>query len=473
LQYNLNSSMTLNSSTAFNHVKRHDMTDVNGIPFETLSYEPRGTINSLSQELRLSGADPRLNWTVGGYYSKDRILEGQVAWLDDFSTVQLIRAIGVTLPSAYPLEQIAQGLRLDDAVSRIQTESGSLFANLQPQLTDTLKLTLGARYNIDRTSFRGCLRDVDNNAAPIWNVVITGAIAGIQTNIQPGGCLTFNPTLTALAGEVSDTLRQSNVSWRVGLDQSLSEDALLYGAITRGYKSGGFPIVPANISSQYEPFRQEEVTAYEVGAKLRSLGGSLRTTFAVFYDSYRDKQVFTVIPDPIFRTLERTQNVPKSRIAGAESETTWRIVPSLTAHASLAYINTRVLEYQGYDQGGVAHDFRGDGFPYSPNWQASGGLEHEQGVSSSLSVRSTVSYSYQSSSHGDFLDSALYRIPAYATVDGSVSLAGRNDRWLLSAWARNLLDKNYWTTVSYGRDMYVRYSGMPRTYGMTLTWNID
>ena len=126
LEYAFDSGIVLNSSTAFNHVQRHDMTDVNGIPFETLSYEPRGTINSLSQEVRLSGSDPRLNWTLGSYYSRDRILEGQVAWLNDFSTVQLIRAVGAAVPNDYPPEQIAEGLRLDDAVSRITTESASV-----------------------------------------------------------------------------------------------------------------------------------------------------------------------------------------------------------------------------------------------------------------------------------------------------------------------------------------------------------
>ncbi|KQX23484.1 hypothetical protein ASD39_06605 [Sphingomonas sp. Root50] len=62
-----------------------------------ISDTPRGHINSLSQEIRLSKSTPDLSWTVGGYASRDDIFEGQVAWLDNFSTVQLIRFVGGTV----------------------------------------------------------------------------------------------------------------------------------------------------------------------------------------------------------------------------------------------------------------------------------------------------------------------------------------------------------------------------------------
>jgi len=60
LAYEFGGGVTLNSATAFNRVSRHDMNDVNGVPFETLSYEPRGSINSVSQEIRLANSTPEL-----------------------------------------------------------------------------------------------------------------------------------------------------------------------------------------------------------------------------------------------------------------------------------------------------------------------------------------------------------------------------------------------------------------------------
>lgn len=474
LSYDFADGMVANSSTAFNRVRRHDMNDVNGIPFETLSYEPRGHINSLSQEIRLSKSTPELSWTVGGYASRDDIFEGQVAWLDNFSTVQLIRFVGGTVPNPYTAQQIAEGLRLDDAVADIKTRSYSLFGNIQPQITPTLKATIGARYTSDWTHYSGCTRDVGNNASPVWNVVVAGVIAGLPNpNLGAGDCITFLPDFSAFSGEVKDKLKEDNLSWRLALDWTPSSTSLVYASVSRGFKSGGFPIVAANISSQLAPFKQEKVTAYELGAKLRLFGGAVRTSSAIFYNDYRDKQVYTVVADPIFRTLERTQNVPKSEIYGAETEVEWRIAPGLSWRGALSYIHTNVLEYQGFDQDGVAQNFRGDSFPYSPKWQASGGLTHRFDLANGMAVTSVANISYQSRSHADFRDYARYNIRAYALVDGSVTLAGRDDRWRASLWVKNLFDKDYWTSVNYGRDVYVRFAGMPRTMGATLAYHFN
>lgn len=474
LAYDFDNGMVANSSTAFNRVRRHDMNDVNGIPFETLSYEPHGHINSLSQEIRLSKSTPDLSWTVGGYASRDDIFEGQVAWLDNFSTVQLIRFVGGTVPHSYTAQQIAEGLRLDDAVADIETRSYSVFGTIQPQLTSTLKATLGARYTRDRTRYAGCTRDVGNNASPVWNVVVAGVIAGLPNpNLGAGDCITFLPDFSAFSGVVKDRLKEDNLSWRLALDWTPSAASLVYASVSRGFKSGGFPIVAANISSQLAPFRQERVTAYEVGAKLRLFGGAVRTSSAIFYNDYRDKQVYTVVADPIFRTLERTQNVPRSEIYGAETDVEWRIAPGLSARGALSYIHTNVLEYRGFDQDGVAQDFRGDSFPYSPKWQASGGLTHRLDLANGMALTSVASISYQSRSHADFRDYARYDIRAYALVDGSLTLSGRADRWRASFWVKNLFDKDYWTSVNYGRDVYVRFAGMPRTMGATLAVHFD
>lgn len=474
LSYTFGSGVTINSSSAFNHVRRHDMNDVNGMPFETLSYEPRGTIDSFSQEIRISNSAPGLSWTVGGYFSQDDIFEGQVAWLDDFSTVQLIRFVGGTVPNSYPSQQIAEGLRLDDAVADITNRSVSLFGSVQPQLTDRLKLTVGARYTRDRSVYAGCTRDVGNNAAPVWNVVVAGVIAGLPNpSLGEGDCITFLPDFSDFSGVVHDRLSEDNLSWRVALDWSLSPASLLYASVSRGYKSGGFPIVAANLSSQLAPFRQEEVTSYELGAKLRLADGAIRTSLAGFYNDYRDKQVYTVVADPIFRTLERTQNVPRSEIYGAEAEIEWRLSSALSARGALTYTHTNVIEYLGFDQDGVPQDFKGDGFPYSPRWQASGSVLHRQELGGGLSLTSNANISYQSRSHADFRDYARYNIKPYALVDATIALNGQDEKWRASIWVKNLFDKNYWTSTNYGRDVYVRFSGMPRTLGVTVAIGID
>ena len=38
------------------------------------------------------------------------------------------------------------------------------------------------------------------------------------------------------------------------------------------------------------------------------------------------------------------------------------------------------------------------------------------------------------------------------------------------AWVRNATDKHYWTSSLHVNDVLLRYTGMPRTYGLTVTY---
>lgn len=85
LSYKLNTELSIVSLTAYNHVKRHDMNDVDGTAQEVFTQLSTGHVGSFSQELRLVGQTDRLNYTVGGYYSVDSIVDDQVGFYDKSS----------------------------------------------------------------------------------------------------------------------------------------------------------------------------------------------------------------------------------------------------------------------------------------------------------------------------------------------------------------------------------------------------
>ena len=79
---------------------------------------------SFSQELRLAGEGPKLNWIVGGYYSRDHVDENQLVYLNDFSTINLLRFVGGSLGDPrYTPQQIAEGFRVNDQVAQIRERS--------------------------------------------------------------------------------------------------------------------------------------------------------------------------------------------------------------------------------------------------------------------------------------------------------------------------------------------------------------
>ncbi len=489
-RYHINSNLSLISLTSYNHLRRADGQNEDGTQFEIISNDLFGKIRSFSQELRLAGEGPKLNWIVGGYYSRDHVDENQLVYLNDFSTINLLRFVGGSLGDPrYTPQQIAEGFRVNDQVAQIRERSLSAFANAQYKITNTIKLTAGVRYTSDHSRNAGCAADAEGNTLPVWNTAVA-LLAGLYPgyNVQPGQCMTFASDFSGPAGLVHQPLDEHNVSWRGAVDWTPSATMLVYGSVSRGYKSGAFPVIPANSAIQFVPAKQEKVTSYEIGSKFRA--GKARFTIAGFYNDYRDKQVFGAISDPIFGTLGRLVNVPKSETYGVEASFDWAATHQLDLHAAGSYLRTKVLRYIGYNPLAVLTNFAGDEFPNSPRVQLSAQATYTFPLGNNLKLAPSLDATYQSRSHGDFedasqyavfgpagsttrpvVDERLFNIPGYALLNGSLALTSPGGRWTATLWARNLLNKNYWTSAQYSEDLIIRFAGMPRTYGASVKFD--
>jgi outer membrane receptor protein involved in Fe transport len=58
-------------------------------------------------------------------------------------------------------------------------------------------------------------------------------------------------------------------------------------------------------------------------------------------------------------------------------------------------------------------------------------------------------------------------IDAYALVDLQAGIAAADNRWRVSLYGKNVLNKYYWTNVVAAFDTIGRYAGMPATYGVS------
>lgn len=497
LEYHLSDALSVYSLTAFNHFDRLETASLDGTALEMQSVTPTGTIKSFSQELRLAGEGEGYNWMIGGYYSHDKLTEVLFGYNNDISNIGLLRFVASTLDDPrYTPTQIAEGFRRWSAPSDFNNRSASVFANGEIDLTDTLAIGAGVRYAKDRSRYAGCAGDAEGNTLPLWNTAFAAVVGAYPNyNVQPDGCMTFavdsngvllldENGLPLAPVPVQGLLKEDNISWRGTIDWSATPTTLIYGTVARGYKSGAFPILGATTSRQFEPARQEQVTSFELGAKTRF--GPARVTIAGFYNDYQDKQVFGAIPDIALGSVQRIVNIPKSETYGGEFSIDWTIAPGLSARGLAAYTRTKVIEYTGFDTFGHLLDFSGTEFPNTPRWQISGDLAYETPVSDNKNVELLLNASYQSRSHGDFQDfdsydthpgvptinENIFNIPGYALVNGNVALVDTRDDWRASLWVKNLLDKNYWRTATPSSiDLVPRYAGMPRTYGVSLTFN--
>ncbi|PXA78745.1 TonB-dependent receptor [Caulobacter sp. D4A] len=476
--WHISDDVSLISLTSYNKLKRDAVFDWSGAPYEILVQKAHGDIESAAEELRLEGRTEKGSWLVGVYVAHDKILDMNRTILGQNANVGLIRFYGATLlatpfnSGAYTALQMSQAFRTYEDVGNIETDTASLFANADRQLTERLKLTVGLRYSQDKQDYVGCSRDFNGNMLPNVNVVNRALFFGVYGLVAPitqGSCNTFDPA-TASFGFVKSTLDEDNFAWRVALDWQASDDVLVFGSISRGAKAGATPINAANISTQNAPARQELLTAYELGVKAALFDRRVQANLGVFYYDYTDKQLSVYFADPIYTALSRLANVPEGEARGLDGDITWRATRSLTFLASATWLHTEVKGYTGINAAGQAQNFDGRPFLYSPKFQ--GGLTalFDHDLESGLKLQAALNGRWQDKSSADLEGNPLFAIDSYGLLNASLGLSSPEAGWEVSLWGRNLTDEYYWTAVSSNANTVVRFPGKARTWGAALSW---
>lgn len=281
------------------------------------------------------------------------------------------------------------------------------------------------------------------------------------------------------------TLKEDNVSWRAGLDYRVAEGTLLYANISRGYKAGSYPLLPASSTAQYRPVKQEAVTAYEAGLKTDLFGRNAHINAAAFYYAYRDKQVLGKIVDPIFNQVNALVNVPKSRVLGLESDVSIKPTDGLTLSGSATYLDSKIQRYKGFNFIGSFLDFKGSELPFAPKWSYGFDVDYRYKLSSGGVPFAGVSVNGQTSQDTVIGGSALvlptgpsirvtpglthpFQTKSYATIDIRFGYEAPSGVWKVMAFGKNVFNKYYFTNVVDQSEVAQRYAGMPATYGVTL-----
>ncbi len=219
------------------------------------------------------------------------------------------------------------------------------------------------------------------------------------------------------------------------------------------------------LSSQTTAVRQKELTAYEVGVKAAMFDRRLRINAAAFYYDYRDKQFSTFVLTPI-GSVNASVDIPKSSVKGFDVDVAVVPVGGLTLSGALTYIDTRVGAFVSRSFAGDLVDYRGTEFNFAPALFGTTDAEHRFALSGDLDGVIGAGLLYNSRTFADLGEVASTRIPAYTILNAHAGLRSGKG-WSLTGWIRNLTDKYYWTNVGPGGDTQFKYSGLPRTYGLT------
>jgi outer membrane receptor protein involved in Fe transport len=450
----LSDTVTLTSISSLLRFTTDSYQDLDATEFAVLDSNTPGKINSFYQELRLAGTTGPARWIVGANYSHDRARESQILNTDFNSINEIIPGLPKLLKSGVFTEQV------------VKSYAG--YANLEYDLTSRLTAQGGIRYTRNIRNFEGCGYDADGTTYLSFNVLTTLFTGAPPTTpIAPGGCLTLSPTFQPAL--VTDRLSQDNISWRGGLTYTFDNRAIVYANVSRGWKAGGFPTVPASSFTGFLPATQESLIAYEAGFKLPLVGRTVQLNGAGFYYDYRNKQVRGRILDPIFGLLERLINVPKSEVYGAEWALSWTPPGGFTGTVSGTWVKSRIIEFSGYNGAGAFASYAGSKMPFTPEWQVNAEAQYKWSLNDRWDAVVGASANYNSATNSTFGDPAILAINARTLVDLRAGVETEDGKLRLQLWGRNVFNKYYWNTT-FQADTAWRMAGRPATYGISLGW---
>ncbi|MGX1309583.1 iron complex outermembrane receptor protein [Amorphus suaedae] len=292
---------------------------------------------------------------------------------------------------------------------------------------------------------------------PGWKATLGGRVDYIEETTKETGTSTvigYGATTTYTNAAISEV----NAVPKIGLARQFNENHVAGATYSQGFRTGGYYLDPVtNEPIQYDP---EFADNYEVFYKGRFLEDRLRLNSNIFYTRYRDQQVESIAPGIGGGAI--VSNAASSYSYGFEFEPTFDVNQNLSVFASVGYLHT---EFEDFDHR-IYGDLSGESFPEAPEWSvAFGGLY-------------TFNNGFYIGGDAKFVSdyNARFNVAAPLEVMDSHFLlnaqAGiRKANWEINAFAENLLDEEYYTTLELqgsGVNPTFAQAGPSRLFGLNV-----
>lgn len=400
VDWDIAEQLSLASVTSYHHIRARlpDEADSEAIELQDAVYSD--TVEPFSQELRLSGASADLNWVVGGYYFTEEIGSRQsIEYFADFYYPDDLRP-GVVYRGSQ------------------ETDAYAAFGQVEYNFTDKLSMVLGGRYSYEKKQFQ--VTNLFNN--------FIADVLGVADQDPATGYFYRN------LNEV-DANSWDDFSGKIGFNYKASDDTLLYGSVSNGFKSGGYlGSVTITREAVHAPGKPEDLTAYEIGLKSLLLDRKLRVNLAGFYYDYRDMQAESIIFEGIvpFQTLI---NVEKVTLKGFDFDLTAYPTDRLELALGVGYVDG---VHDSFVTG--AGDYSGSRILNAPEWSINSMLRYELGEIAGGTVGFIASHDYNGPIDFNFSDRSLGS-KAYHMFDARLSYTHQSSGLEMSLWVKNITDE--------------------------------
>lgn len=462
---------SLTSLSAFRQSYRESFYDGDNT---TVNYVDRnGGSNALrqfSQEVRLTSPTGGLIDYVAGLFLFDQRAEGYIdqqgrlEWIVPASNGTVIRVV----PSQ-PVGTLFDG----NLTNKVHSRSYAGFAQANLHATDDLTFLFGGRITHDVLKLRYS-RGTVPGALPI-----------------PGGV-----TLSLRQG-----IKNTNFSFRIGAQYSLTSDIMTYATVSRGYKGPGFSGLTVSNAAQDQSVASEIPTNYEIGVRASLLDRKLTLNATLFKTHVRDFQA-QVADLSSASYANRITNAGSLDSKGVEFSVIARPVPALTLSGGGSYVDARYGDFNGVQcyfgqpkvaQGGPctappANPTSIDGFfnaaglrlAAAPKFSYNLVADYQQPIGADLRGSVQFNFSGQSdvnySANGD--PGTIQK--AFGLLGGNIGIGAADSRWRVGVFAINLLDKRWaaqknpspTTTLNPGGYLQYYSPDAVRTIGLSVDFKL-
>jgi iron complex outermembrane receptor protein len=432
--------LTLTSISAVEHNDKIEPEDTDSSPFRELEINWGVRNTTFTQEFRASHSEAAYNWTAGLYYLHESLRQDQpLDVLLDFD-----KFFGAGSGDGIANRQTDKSHQVTDAYAA--------FGQGEYNVTDKLKVILGARVTHERRTFQ-----------------YQGTVS-----YQQGGADHFGPPTNLLPPSVTiPALNDTEFTWRAGANYNFTSDIMAYVSVATGFKSGDFnggflSTDPQQAAVQVQPVPPEKDTAYEVGVKSTFFDKRLLVNAAVFYTDYKGLQVFSLVPSPT-GPLNSLTSAQKAHNFGADIELVAKPISPLTLTAQLGLLDAKIDKFVTLVPG--TSSLEGLQLAFSPHVSAFLMGDYKISVGNGT-LDLQVSASYKSHQFYDSTNDPYLTQDAYWVENARVAYSF--GRWEVAAYVKNLSANKYWTlafdsTSPFGFIQPIM--GNPRWFGAELNYS--
>lgn len=454
-------AFTITSVTGYVDYELDEDTDLDLSGLESIRAAQQEKFDQISQEFRFtSPGGETVDWIAGAYFQSWDLEYAQQNLIDDENLTSALSNLGLGLlapsagatgfdPSSSLLANYGVGAPFLDATasarqlyslkeinntSNLRSYSGesdtySAFGQATWNMSETLRLTLGARYTLEEKDAERAVVIYDTTGSSLTP-------AGIEAQLVMGGVFGIENHA------VEDERREESVTGTIIGEWDVSEDLMLYASLSNGFKAGGFD-ARAGRAEDFE-YEDETVINYEIGTKAELFGGRAQLNTAIFYTDYKDLQVSQFDGTVGFVV----GNAASARSQGIEVDGRIMLTEELLLIGSMAYLDYEFEEYEGaacppkttLDTGAITCDLSGEPNTFAPELSASITLDYITSLSDNFDLHMTMDTSYRSKQYVEATLEPLVEQDSQVNVNARIALESEN--WMLALVGKNLTDND-------------------------------